>query len=335
MAETTISQDEIDALLSGVQADDAGGKISMDLKVLETFSKGTKETLKNSLKTMTGVDFEVGAPTVETINKEAMLEKLPEMIVASTADFIEGFTGDHFFVINQDFGKKLAGLITKDDIAELDEMALSVISEIISQHTGSEITALSEKKKAPGLACAPVESIQVAKSMARWPQQDFVLLSFPVSTEGQSFTLWEVVSSQVASSMINALSDSSSQSQQNFTATSAQSAGQMGSSGVPNVHSLQYQSLQNGVGIQEQGNIGLIMDVFMEMTVELGRTKKQIKEILGLGEGTIIELDKLAGEPVDILVNHKAIAKGEVVVIDENFGVRVTEILSPIERVSE
>ena len=85
----------------------------------------------------------------------------------------------------------------------------------------------------------------------------------------------------------------------------------------------------------EQGNIGLIMDVYMEMTVELGRTRKVIKEILGMGEGTIIELDKLAGEPVDILVNHKPIAKGEVVVIDENFGVRVTEILSPVERVTD
>ena len=104
---------------------------------------------------------------------------------------------------------------------------------------------------------------------------------------------------------------------------------------VPNVQSVQYPSLQQTAGAMEQGNIGLIMDVYMEMTVELGRTKKQIKEILGMGEGTIIELDKLAGEPVDILVNHKPIAKGEVVVIDENFGVRVTEILSPIERVSD
>jgi flagellar motor switch protein FliN/FliY len=88
-------------------------------------------------------------------------------------------------------------------------------------------------------------------------------------------------------------------------------------------------------GVQESGNISLIMDVYMEMTVELGRTRKLIKEILGMGEGTIIELDKLAGEPVDILVNHKLIAKGEVVVIDENFGVRVTEIVSPMERMSE
>jgi flagellar motor switch protein FliN/FliY len=117
----------------------------------------------------------------------------------------------------------------------------------------------------------------------------------------------------------------------------------MNNSGMPmmmgqptNVQSVQFPNLMPGRGgVQESGNIGLIMDVSMEMTVELGRTRKLIKEILGMGEGTIIELDKLAGEPVDILVNHKLIAKGEVVVIDENFGVRVTEIVSPMERMSE
>ena len=102
-----------------------------------------------------------------------------------------------------------------------------------------------------------------------------------------------------------------------------------------NVQSVQFPNLTPHVTAQEQGNIGLIMDVFMEMTVELGRTKKLIKEILGMGEGTIIELDKLAGEPVDILVNHKLIAKGEVVVIDENFGVRVTEIVPRSERMND
>lgn len=85
----------------------------------------------------------------------------------------------------------------------------------------------------------------------------------------------------------------------------------------------------------ESGNISLLMDVTMEVTVELGRAKKQIKEILSMGEGTIIALDKLAGEAVDILVNHKLIAKGEVVVIDENFGVRVTEIVSNPDKMLE
>lgn len=103
----------------------------------------------------------------------------------------------------------------------------------------------------------------------------------------------------------------------------------------PNVQPVQFASLGTQHATPEAGNIGLIMDVLMEMTVELGRTKKLIKDILGMGEGTIIELDKLAGEPVDILVNKKLIAKGEVVVIDENFGVRVTEIVSPMERMGD
>ncbi|MBO5488346.1 MAG: flagellar motor switch phosphatase FliY [Eubacterium sp.] len=74
-------------------------------------------------------------------------------------------------------------------------------------------------------------------------------------------------------------------------------------------------------------NIDLIMDVPLEVTVELGRTSKSIKEILDFSPGTIIELDKLAGEPVDVLVNSKFVAKGEVVVIEESFGIRVTEII--------
>ena len=102
-----------------------------------------------------------------------------------------------------------------------------------------------------------------------------------------------------------------------------------------NVQPVQFPPLQGFVSQEEQGNIGLIMDVYMEMTVELGRTKRMIKEILGMGEGHIIELDKLAGEPVDVLVNHKPIAKGEVVVIEESFGVRITEILSPAERITD
>ena len=82
-------------------------------------------------------------------------------------------------------------------------------------------------------------------------------------------------------------------------------------------------------------NIGLILDVPLQITVELGRTQKSIKEVLELTNGSIVELDKLAGEPVDIKVNGQFLAKGEVVVIDENFGVRITEIVSPEERAKQ
>ena len=101
------------------------------------------------------------------------------------------------------------------------------------------------------------------------------------------------------------------------------------------VQSAQFTPLNTQPVQVNDANIGLILDVPLSVTVELGRTKKSIKEILELTNGSIVELDKLAGEPVDIQVNGKFLAKGEVVVIDENFGVRITEIASPAERAAK
>ncbi|WP_276352493.1 flagellar motor switch phosphatase FliY [Cohnella caldifontis] len=103
-----------------------------------------------------------------------------------------------------------------------------------------------------------------------------------------------------------------------------------------NVNPVQFASFQgSGLSQADETNLNLLLDIPLKVTVELGRTQKQIKEILELSQGSIIELDKLAGEPVDILVNNKLIAKGEVVVIDENFGVRVTDIVSQWDRVQK
>lgn len=96
-----------------------------------------------------------------------------------------------------------------------------------------------------------------------------------------------------------------------------------------NIQPAQFQSFsQDYAAMPSQENIGLIMDVPLEVTVELGRTKKSIAEILDFAPGTIIELNKIAGEPIDVLVNGKFVAKGEVVVIEESFGIRVTEIVN-------
>ncbi len=96
-----------------------------------------------------------------------------------------------------------------------------------------------------------------------------------------------------------------------------------------NVQPAQFQSFSGAAAAMPgQENIGLIRDVPLEVTVELGRTKKSIAEILDFAPGTIIELDKIAGEPIDVLVNGKYVAKGEVVVIEESFGIRVTEIIN-------
>ena len=95
-----------------------------------------------------------------------------------------------------------------------------------------------------------------------------------------------------------------------------------------NVQPAQFQTFSpEMIAQQAHENIGLIMDVPLNVTVELGRTSKSISEILDFSPGTIIELDKIAGEPVDVLVNGKLVAKGEVVVLEESFAVRVTEII--------
>jgi flagellar motor switch protein FliN/FliY len=123
-----------------------------------------------------------------------------------------------------------------------------------------------------------------------------------------------------------------------------------GAHGMPPMHDAGPSNVNRNVNVQpvqfsgfsepgyaqgEPGNLDLLLDIPLKVTVELGRTQRTIKSILELTQGSIIELDKLAGEPVDILVNNKLIAKGEVVVIDENFGVRVTDIVSQWDRIEK
>ncbi len=356
MSDGAISQDEIDALLSGTDMGGGGASTgassssSIDTAVLTGFVSETVGTFSNSLKTMTGAEFEVQNPSVEVLNRDDILNRLPEMVAAVMSDFSAGLTGDHLFLLAPELAKKITSLVNKEEAPELDEMALSVVSEAIAQQVGTEITNLGRTGKLPGLASRPAESLHVPKAMVRFPQDPFPVCAYPVTVDGETFTIWEAFSTEAASGIIAALSPdapaaaaampaagvNTNNAMPTMSMGSAPAGGIMpGMNNIPNVQSVQYPALQQTAGSMEQGNIGLIMDVYMEMTVELGRTKKQIKEILGMGEGTIIELDKLAGEAVDILVNHKPIAKGEVVVIDENFGVRVTEILAPVERVSD
>jgi flagellar motor switch protein FliN/FliY len=82
-------------------------------------------------------------------------------------------------------------------------------------------------------------------------------------------------------------------------------------------------------------NLDFILDIPLEVSVELGRTKMLISDLLQLAQGSVVELSKLAGEPLEILVNQKLIARGEVVVVNEKFGVRLTDIISPADRVKQ
>lgn len=98
------------------------------------------------------------------------------------------------------------------------------------------------------------------------------------------------------------------------------------------VSNVEFQHLSEPASKNESRNIDMLLDVNLPIAIELGRTKMSISDILALGPGSVVELNKLAGEPVDLLVNQKVVAKGEVVVIDENFGVRITQLMTPEER---
>lgn len=92
---------------------------------------------------------------------------------------------------------------------------------------------------------------------------------------------------------------------------------------------------QAGAGAKELPNLDFILDIPLEVSVELGRSKVLISELLQLGQGSVIELNKLAGEPLEIFVNQKLIARGEVVVVNEKFGIKMTDIVSPLERIRQ
>lgn len=385
MSDGALSQDEIDALLAGVDSSGFGapaaasssGLDGADKAALQNFLASTVQAQSSNLSMMTGAQVSFQAPQVDSVNRESFLQKLPDMVTAVKVDFTSGFPGEHLFVMSEDTAKKLASLMNREENIELDDMALSVISELVSQLAGTQITTLTDRTGNKNIASVPPEATNVPKAVVALPSGDFLRVSYQLNLgDGNSAPLWEVFGPGPASEIGRALRGGGStapagggmgfgamggsqtmmggavpggmgNSQAMMGGGTQGGYGGMGS-GAPamggmggmfgsgsSVQQVQFPNLMPQSAYTESGNIGLIMDVYMEMTVELGRTKKLIKEILGMGEGTIIELDKLAGEPVDILVNHKLIAKGEVVVIDENFGVRVTEIVSPMERMSD
>jgi flagellar motor switch protein FliN/FliY len=359
MSDGALSQDEIDALLAGVDSSSLRGTSSVptavaaegagvDRQALQDFLSSTVEAQRSNLAMLTGANVVLNGPQISFSGRDNFLAQLPDTVTVVKTDFTSGFPGEHIFILSEDCAKAIASLMNKEENIQLDEMAMSVIGEVVSQMVGTQITSLTDKTGNKSIASSSPEAANVPKAVAALPAGDFASAVYQLDLgDGNTYQLWEVLGPSVSTDIARALSGhTQAQAAPSGMSGMGMGAGMqmpnmgmgggMANLGSVNVQSVQYPNLiPSRLGPQEAGNIGLIMDVYMEMTVELGRTRKPIKEILAMGEGTIIELDKLAGEPVDILVNHKLIAKGEVVVIDENFGVRVTEIVSPMERMND
>jgi flagellar motor switch protein FliN/FliY len=330
---------------------------------------GLGQVEKNVLTEMLNVEAESFSTTLSTIMSKKVTFSNPVITekrgpdirqqfgadyVNIRLDFSEGIVGDNLFLMKKADASVIANVMMNQgadsQIAEFDELYQSAFGEAISQINGSFITNVTNKYGRNIRVSPPRIKVVTDNSQLLLADSDnMVEAFFSLNLEGANtggFT--QVFSMTTAREMISLASGRPSADSGSFQRPAPAAAPGGGYGGGPmapapqgyaqpsvSVQKVELSSLaeQAGLSSEQANNISLLLDVPMQMTVELGRTRMLIKDILGLGEGSIVELDKLAGEPVDILVNNKLVAKGEVVVIDENFGVRVTNIISPVERI--
>jgi flagellar motor switch protein FliN len=350
----------------------AGGALSdAESEAFQALLRDVVESQSSNLSMLTGKTVRIDVPTVQVVTPEEAAGDLPDEVAEVRIDFSDGLTGEHSYLLPIDAATRIAALMMGQEGVDLDEVAYSSLGEAMSNIAGPTTTAIGNQISGMVQISAPTTQ-RKAKGDLALPAGDLVVkVEYPLTIEGDMPTrLVELFDLSLVRQIVAGTSGADAPAAPAPAASPRPAAGRsaarpaaprpqaaappaFGAAGAgmpgmgamagfgmpvggPSVQPVQFPSLQQGGPPgTEPGNIGLLMDVYMELTVELGRTRKLVKDILTIGEGSIIELDKLAGEPVDILVNHKLIAKGEVVVIDENFGVRVTEIVSQAERMGD
>ena len=386
-----LSQDEINALLSGVNAGSsdpqpdpqpaATEEILTDIEKdaigeIANISMGTSAT---TLYSLVNRKVNITTPTVSIANWKNFIDEQEKPCVFIQIKYTEGLDGANILIMRERDVKVITDLMMGGDGSNIDgelgELHLSAISEAMNQMMGSSATSLSSMLgrmidiSPPEASLVNILENKNGADIAPFLAGDFVKIEFRMQIEDLvdstimqlypidfAKSLYKIfMDQQMGTSAAPAQPDPAPQSQsvpapqpqpdpapqpQPYVPPQAempqmqQAMPQMQMQQMPqmqqaNIQPAQFQAFNTQMPQQmaSQENIGLIMDVPLEVTVELGRTKKSIAEILDFTPGTIIELDKIAGEPIDVLVNGKFVAKGEVVVIEESFGIRVTEII--------
>lgn len=384
-----LSQDEINALLSGVNAGSsdpqpdpqpaATDEILTDIEKdaigeIANISMGTSAT---TLYSLVNRKVNITTPTVSIANWKNFIDEQEKPCVFIQIKYTEGLDGANILIMRERDVKVITDLMMGGDGSNIDgelgELHLSAISEAMNQMMGSSATSLSSMLgrmidiSPPEASLVNILENKNGADIAPFLAGDFVKIEFRMQIEDLvdstimqlypidfAKSLYKIfMEQQMGTSAAPAQPDPAPQPQsvpapqpqpdpapqpQPYVPLQAempqmqqamQQMPQMPQMQQANIQPAQFQAFNTQMPQQmaSQENIGLIMDVPLEVTVELGRTKKSIAEILDFTPGTIIELDKIAGEPIDVLVNGKFVAKGEVVVIEESFGIRVTEII--------
>lgn len=319
-----------------------------------------------ALSTLLQQKVEITTPVVSEVRIEALRERYPTPHVALRVGYTEGIQGENVLVLTREDAAIISDLMLGGsgenvDPESLDEIRLSAVQEAMNQMMGAAATSLSTVfSKKIDISPPLVEVFDATMNqtiidrLELWETMVLIEFNLKVGTLIDS-TIVQIAPIQFGKQLVDELMKATGEvqaasepvkEQPRAEAPKPQPQAQQPAQSVapqPNkqksmpevaVSQAEFMPLQSPASQETApANLGLLYDVPLNVTVELGRTKKSVREVLELSQGSIIELDKLAGEPVDIYVNQQRIARGEVVVIEENFGVRVTEIIQPHERI--
>lgn len=349
MSDNLLSQEEIDALLKGTSANGAHLQKSQELSPFEidvlgeigNISMGTSAT---TLYTLLRNKVSITTPNVSIITWDELKVNYPVPYVGILVEYTKGVTGFNLLVLDIKDVMIITDLMMGGEGTNIDgtigEMQLSAVSEAMNQMIGSASTSLATILK-KDINISPPKAFMVdfpsdVPGDLPLPHDKLVQISFDMVV-GRLINskIMQLMPIEFAKELVNSLtSDRGESTSKSMEATKHDEITKFENNHENSnsfhdkveVKPAMFQDLDETPS-NSNSNIEIIMDVPLEVTVELGRTKKTVKEVLEMGSGAVIELDRIAGEPVDILVNGKIIAKGEVVVIDENFGVRVTDIV--------
>lgn len=372
MNEGSLSQEEINALFKQVESnhtslsiDDFLSSIEQDaLGEIGNISLGSSTT---ALSTLLNQRVEITAPLLSVIEQDRIEEMIKEKHVAVHVDYTKGIRGKNLLMIKEKDAKIIASLMMGGDGTvfdeELSDMHLSAVQEAMNQMMGSAATSMSTMfnqkvdisppaidilgfppKKLEDLEDDII--IQVSFHLKVGSLIDSNMIQFIPLSFGKEmihkilYPVETAAASAVLEEPATAAQETPAAAKQTVSPSEPERRAPEKTVEEPPVHTnvqkVEYSTFSNHSQVNTAAaNIDLLYDIPLTITVELGRTEMPIRKILELGPGAVIELDKLAGEPVDILANHKLIAKGEVVVIEENFGVRITDIISPADRLTK
>lgn len=310
---------------------------------LGNISMGSAAT---ALSGLLGKRVEITVPEVEVVEKERVPELFPERHLLVRVLYQEGLRGENVLFVKEEDAKVMVNLMMGGDgksglPEELGEIEMSAISEAMNQMMGSACTAMSDFL-GRRINISPPETIWQDTEEAERAWLDgqrepfFVVVHFRLSIEDiVDSTMLQIIPLSFAQEIVRFLlpqEESSTAQAEEPPLFREKPKEEEKEKAKVKAQPVEFVEFKKRGEPQKQGNLELLFDVTLPLVVELGRTRLSVREILDLGPGSIIELDKLAGEPVDLYVNDVLFARGEVVVIEENFGIRITEIVSPEER---